>query len=144
MTHTRSFRIGEIAAATGVTTEALRYYEKQGLLPPALRSAAGARRYGDDVIARVRFIKQAQTVGLTLKDIQVLITSRAGASQAACRKTRAVLAARLADLDQRIAELAAFRAVLSEHLRACEQALGAADQADCPTIDAIERGDVRS
>jgi MerR family Zn(II)-responsive transcriptional regulator of zntA len=136
----RSYRIGEIASVTGVTPEALRYYEQQGLLLPASRSAAGARRYADDAIQRVRFIKHAQAGGLTLKDIQVLVTSRDGASRSACRKTRMVLAARIADLDQRVHELQTFRSVLAAHLRSCDRALDAHADAGCPTINAIARG----
>jgi len=135
----RSYRIGEIAKATAVTPEALRYYEKQGLLPIPLRSAAGARRYGDDAIGRVRFIKHAQGAGLTLKDIQVLVTFRDGASRTACRKIRTVLAARIADLDQRMGELATFRSVLAEHLTSCDRALEASAETDCPTIGAMAR-----
>jgi DNA-binding transcriptional MerR regulator len=136
----RAYRIGEVAKATGVTPEALRYYEQQGLLPPSFRSAAGARRYADDAVGRVRFIKQAQACGLTLKDIQVLVASRAGASRGACRKIRTVLAARITDLDQRMSELRAFRSVLSDHLRSCDEALDAQPETECPTIDAITRG----
>jgi DNA-binding transcriptional MerR regulator len=139
MSPSRSYRIGEIAKATDVTPEALRYYEKQGLLPRPLRSAAGARRYGDDAIGRVRFIKHAQGAGLTLKDIQVLVAFRDGASRTACRKIRTVLAARIADLDQRMGELQTFRSVLAEHLKTCDRALEASVETDCPTIGAIAR-----
>lgn len=141
MTSSRSYRIGDIAKATGVTPEALRYYEKQGLLPTPLRSAAGARRYAESAVARVRFIKQGQAVGLTLKDIHVLVTSEDGASRAACRKTRSILAARLADLDRRLRELETFRSVLAEHLGSCDRALNMRGEGDCPAIGAIARGD---
>lgn len=140
MSPSRSYRIGEIAKATGVTPEALRYYEQQGLLLPPLRTSAGARRYAEDAIARVRFIKQAQAGGLTLKDIRVLVASRDGASRTACSKTRTVLAARIADLDQRVHELQTFRSVLADHLRSCDQALDANADDGCPAIDAIARG----
>jgi DNA-binding transcriptional MerR regulator len=141
---TRIYRIGEVARATGVTAEALRFYEREGLLPRPLRSAAGARRFGADIIDRVRFIKQAQAVGLTLRDIQVLVASRNGASRAACRRIRTILAARIKDLDQRMHEMEAFRTVLTEHLHACDGALATRAEADCPTIEAIERGGARS
>jgi len=136
----RSYRIGEIAKATGVTPEALRYYEKQGLLPTALRSAAGARRYGQDAVERVGFIKHAQAAGLTLKDIQILVTFREGASRVACGRIRTVLAARIADLDQRMGELQTFRSVLAEYLKSCDRALDERTEVDCPTIGAIARG----
>jgi DNA-binding transcriptional MerR regulator len=139
----RSYRIGEIAEATGVTPETLRYYERQGLLTTPVRSVAGARRYTEDAIARVRFIRQAQSVGLSLKDIRVLIP-RSATTRASCRKIRAVLAARLSELDQRIAELQTFRSVLAEHLSLCDRTLEARAEADCPTIAAIAQREVRS
>ena len=140
MSSTRTYRIGEVAAETGVTVETLRFYEKQGLLPPALRSPRGARRYGADVLPRVRFIKQAQVVGLTLRDISVLVTSRHDTSRTACKRIRAVLAQRLADIEQRVNEMQAFRDMLRDHLRACDHALADDSMRECPTLDAIERG----
>ena len=138
-----SYRIGEVAAATGVTVETLRFYEREGLLSVALRSAAGARRYGNDTLARVRFIKQAQAVGLTLKDIQVLVTSRQQTSRAACQKIRTILAARISDLENRVQDMQAFRDVLRDHLRACDRALSDQTIQECPTLDAIEHGDTQ-
>ena len=143
MSTARTYRIGEIARATGVTVETLRFYEREGLLLKPLRSTAGARRFTADAIDRVRFVKQAQSVGLTLRDIQVLVASRNGASRATCRKIRTILAARIKDLDQRVSEMQAFRTVLTEHLHACDGVLAAGAEAECPTIEAIERGGAR-
>ena len=71
----RSYGIGEIANHTGVSVETLRYYEKRRLLKVPQRSEGGFRRYSDDVVHQVRFIKQAQSLGLTLDDIQQLVTA---------------------------------------------------------------------
>jgi DNA-binding transcriptional MerR regulator len=139
----RTYRIGEIARATGVTVETLRFYEREGLLPTPLRSAAGARRFAADAIDQIRFVKQAQAVGLTLRDIQVLVASRDGASRATCRKIRTIFAARIKDLDQRVREMQAFRTVLMDHLQACDAVLAGDVEAECPTIEAIERGGAR-
>jgi DNA-binding transcriptional MerR regulator len=136
----RTIRIGDVARSAGVTVETVRFYEHQGLLSAAQRSGAGNRRYGPDTIVRVRFIKQAQAVGLTLKDIGVLVKYRHNASRTACRTIRAVLAQRLAELDGRIQEMQAFRTVLREHLDSCDHSLAAAVADDCPTIEALERG----
>lgn len=136
MTIDRTYRIGEVASATSVTVEALRYYEREGLLPAALRSSGGARRYSSDVLERVRFIKEAQAVGLTLRDIQVLVQVRA-ASRRDCQRIRGVLAVRVADLDRRLAQMHAFREVLGEHLKACERAI-TTDAPECPALDALE------
>ena len=132
----RMYRIGEVATATAVSVEALRYYEREGLLPASLRSSGGARRYGAEALDRVRFIKEAQGAGLTLRDIHVLVQAR-GASRRDCRKIRGVLAARVEDLDKRLAQMLAFREVLREHLRACDSALTSDAQA-CPALDALE------
>ena len=132
----RVFRIGEVAAATAVSVEALRYYEREGLLPASQRSSGGARRYGADALDRVRFIKEAQGAGLTLRDIHVLVQAR-GASRRDCQKIRNVLAARVEDLDARLAQMRAFREVLGEHLEACDRALRN-DTPACPALDALE------
>ena len=131
-----NYRIGEVAAATDVTVETLRYYERQGLLPSPLRSPGGARRYGADILERVRFIKEAQAAGLTLRDIQVVIQVR-GMTRRDCRRVRRVLAARVDDLDRKLAEIRAFRDTLGAHLRACDEALSSA-AAECPALDALE------
>ena len=64
---TNGYRISEVAAMTGITPDALRYYERLGVLPRAQRTAGGLRTYGADVLPRVRFIQQAQALGLALK-----------------------------------------------------------------------------
>ncbi|HKW00039.1 MAG TPA: MerR family transcriptional regulator [Vicinamibacterales bacterium] len=135
-----SYRIGEVATASGVSVEALRFYEREGLLPRPTRSTHGARRYTSETIARVRFIKQAQGVGLKLRDVQILLDSRRSTSGSACRKVRALLAERIADLEQRVEEMKGFTTVLREHLEACDRALARRAEAACPTLDAIERG----
>ena len=135
MTVDRMYRIGEVATATAVSVEALRYYEREGLLPAALRSTGGARRYGADVLDRVRFIKEAQAAGLTLRDIHVLVQARA--SRRDCQKIRDVLAARVDDLDKRLAQMQAFLEVLGAHLKSCDGALSAAAPT-CPALDALE------
>jgi DNA-binding transcriptional MerR regulator len=134
-----TMRIGEVAAATGVTVEALRYYERQGLLPPPPRTQSGVRRYGPDAVARVGFIKQAQRLGLTLKDIQQLTFAGSRKTRGSCAKIRNVLAERIADLDGRVAELQQFRQTLCEYLSDCDRALGAANDADCPTVQRLTR-----
>ena len=75
-------RIGELAQQTGATTKAIRYYESLGLLPRADRTQSGYRDYGFDAIERVRFIKDAQAGGLTLREIQSLV-ELSGLTQAA-------------------------------------------------------------
>jgi DNA-binding transcriptional MerR regulator len=106
-------RIGELAAAAGVTTKALRFYESRGLLPSPARTASGYRDYGRDTVERLAFIRDAQLAGLTLAEISsVLELKDTGAGT--CEHTAALLHRHLADLDGRIAALADTRRRLGE------------------------------
>lgn len=135
----RVYRIGEVAELTGLTVDALRYYERMGLLPRAPRTDGGFRRYDDRLLHRVRFIKQAQRLGLTLRDIQELVGSSNRSGRTACRRVRDLLSQRIADLDARLAELHSFRRTLTEYLSACERALRQAGEPQCPTLDALDK-----
>ena len=135
----RSYRIGEIATHAGVSVETLRYYEKRRLLKVPPRTAGGFRRYSDDVVQQVRFIKQAQSLGLTLDDIQQLVAGQPRRSHApSCRRVRELLTCRIDDIDRRIRELRSFRRTLHAHLVACARALAAATEPSCPTIEALD------
>ncbi len=131
-----AYRIGEVAAKAGVTPDTLRYYERLGVLPRARRTSGGLRLYGDDVLSRVRFIQQAQSFGLTLKDVRQLVTEQGRPGRERCRRVRDLLAVRLTEVDTRMSELRAFRKTLQTHLEACEHALES-DQPACPVIDEL-------
>src|SRR6266851_4059234 len=72
---TGAHRIGEIATRTGLTPDALRFYERLGLLPRYRRTAGGFRIDTSDVVKRVRFIKHAQTIGVSLDEIRERLRS---------------------------------------------------------------------
>ena len=139
MESSRTYRIGEIAHQTGVSVETLRYYEKRRLLNAPPRTEGGFRLYSDDAVQQVRFIKQAQSLGLTLDDVQQLLTGRRRRTDlTSCRKVRDLLTRRIVDIDARIKELREFRRTLHVHLVACERALAAAGDPSCPTIEALD------
>jgi DNA-binding transcriptional MerR regulator len=132
-----NFTIGELAARAGLTPDALRYYERLGVIPKAPRTAGGFRIYSADVLARLQFIKQAQQHGLTLAEIRELLrldTSR-GASQ--CRRVQQLLQRKLADVDARVTELQAFRRTLDDYLARCDRALTRGADAACPVIEEL-------
>jgi DNA-binding transcriptional MerR regulator len=134
----RTYRIGEIAQQTGVSVETLRFYEKRRLLNAPPRTQGGFRLFTDDAVQQVRFIKQAQSLGLTLDDVQQLLTGRQRRPHvASCRKVRDLLTRRIEDIDARIKDLREFRRTLNEHRVACDRALAAAGESECPTIEAL-------
>ena len=139
MDASRNYRIGEIAERAGVSVETLRYYEKRRLLSAPARTEGGYRMYSEAAVHQVKFIKQAQSLGLTLEDIQQLATGRLRTNHApSCQKVRDLLTRRIDDIDARIEELREFRRTLHDHLSACDRALASAAEPACPTIEALD------
>jgi len=124
-----ALRIGELAQAAGVTSDTIRYYERLRLLPRPARSGAGYRIYAAADIERLQFIKQAQTLGLSLEEIRALLP-RSEAGLAECQRMRDLLSDKLGELDTRLTELRAFRRRLARYLRECEETL-AGNRGDC-------------
>lgn len=97
-------RIGEAAAAAGMTTKTIRFYEDRGLLPPAERSANGYREYGHNTLSRLEFIRRSRAAGLALAQIQDTLRIRDN-GLTPCTHVREVLGKQLTDLDRHIAKL---------------------------------------
>jgi DNA-binding transcriptional MerR regulator len=125
-------QIGELATRTGVSIDALRYYERLKLLPAARRSAGGFRLFTVEHIERVQFIKQAQELGFSLDEIR-LVLATGGADE--CRKVRDLLRQKLSELDDRLKAMKVFRHVLSRQLAACDEELERhGESACCPVV----------
>lgn len=105
----RGLRVGELAEATGVAPDTVRYYERVGLLPPPRRTPAGYRAYDADAVDRLRFIQGGQRLGLRLRDIADLLAVR-DTGVCPCEPAEQLLRRRLAELDAEMARLAALRA----------------------------------
>src|SRR5206468_10793009 len=106
------FRIGELSAQSGLSRDALRYYERLGLMPRAHRTTGGFRLYPSGTLERIRFIKQAQLHGLTLREIRELLGFQDRRGRERCRQVQRLLARKLADVDSRLAQLQDFRQTL--------------------------------
>jgi DNA-binding transcriptional MerR regulator len=131
------FTIGELAARAGLTRDALRYYERLGVIPKAPRTAGGFRVYSVDVLARLQFIKQAQRHGLSLAEILELLRLGTSHGVSQCRRVQQLLQRKLADVDARVTELQAFRQTLGDYLAQCDRTLTRGADADCPVIEAL-------
>lgn len=98
--------IGELARRCGLATSALRFWEAQGLVRPAHRTASGYRRYDTEALARVRFILRAQALGLSLDEVRELLRAADGEGEEAVReRLRHLVAHKLADTRYRAEEL---------------------------------------
>jgi MerR family copper efflux transcriptional regulator len=134
-THASELTIARLAHASGVRRGTIRFYEQRGLLSPPPRSAAGYRLYAPDEVRRVRFIKSAQALGFSLDDIAQLLVLR-GSTDGTCAAVKARAEAKIADIERRIAALAAMKTALAGIASACE---GGAETTDaCPILAALE------
>lgn len=125
----RSYTIGQLATAVGVNVETIRYYHRRKLLPEPQRPHGRARRYGRTEITRLRFIKCAQRLGFTLREIDELLEQLEPVS---CSKTRELTAAKLDLIDERIRALQDLRAEFTALLAACD---ANTDESRCPIIE---------
>jgi MerR family copper efflux transcriptional regulator len=108
-------KIGDVAKLSGIGIEALRFYEKSGLLEKPARTESGYRMYGREVLDRLAFIKQSQTLGFTLDEIRSIVEdARTGKSP--CDDVREIVRHRLEELDERMREMRHYRKELAETL----------------------------
>lgn len=119
-------RIGALAERSGLSAPAIRYYESIDLLPEPERTPSGYRSYGNDALDRLRFIREAQAVGLTLAEVQTLLSMK-DAGARTCEHTVAFLRGHIAAIDDGITRL---RAVRAEMVALVERADGL-DPAEC-------------
>lgn len=123
--------IGGLAKAAGVGVETVRYYQRRGLLPEPPRSAGEIRRYGDDEVKRLRFIRSAQAAGFTLNEIGELLELSASDDRP---RARELAEARVAAINARIDELRAARDALAGLARTCAKKRGG----PCPILSAFD------
>ena len=111
----RPRRIGELANATGVSTDTLRHYERKGVLH-SQRAGNGYRQYPDDALERVRMVRQGLAIGLTLDELRSIfkVFDRGGAP---CQQVRSLAASKLAQIETHIKEVVALRDDLKHALK---------------------------
>jgi MerR family copper efflux transcriptional regulator len=132
--------IGEIAEQAKVHIETLRYYERRELIATPPRSVSNYRLYPEDAVRRVRFIKRAQELGFSLKDIKELLSLRA-APEARCAEVRAHAEAKIKAIEDKIGSLMAMKKALSTLVTECS---GEGPLTDCPILACLETKEVIS
>jgi MerR family transcriptional regulator, mercuric resistance operon regulatory protein len=128
----KSDTIGALAKAAGVGVETVRYYQRRGLLPQPTRPAGEVRRYGEADVKRLKFIRSAQAAGFTLNEIGELIALDASDDRV---RARELAQARVAAIDEKIAELREARDALAGLATDCAKKRGG----PCPILKAFDR-----
>ena len=129
----RSLTIGKIAERAAVGVETIRFYERKGLIPRPPRPHRGFRAYPADTIARIRFIRQAQGLGFTLREIEELLSLRTDPA-ADCAAVREQAAAKLQDVIAKTERLQRIRGALETLIAACP---GKGDVTACSILDGL-------
>lgn len=137
-TRVAALTIGRVARSAGLAIDTVRYYEHEGLIEKPARSASGYRNYHPDVIARLRFIRQAKELGFSLHEIKELLSLRVTPGKS-CADVRARAEAKIADVEQRIAQLDRMKRALAKLATACS---GRGPTSECPILEALETPDL--
>lgn len=127
--------IGKIAALSGVSTDTLRYYEKENLIKPTSKSNAGYRLYDEQLVSRIHFIKTAQHCGFTLSDIRELLSFKQ-TEHACCKEVRNMAIEKKLKIAQKIATLRTMLNALDELIAHC--AGSDATISECSILSTLE------
>ncbi len=127
-------KIGQLARRTGLSVEAIRYYQRLGLIAEASRTPSGYRQFEPRVVGRLQFVQRAQDLGFSLQEIRELLELRLSPGRSATDVLQRA-EAKLADIRAKIADLDRMRAALEALTDAC---CGAGPTDDCPILKALD------
>ena len=129
------FTRSQLAQRANVNLETIRFYEGKGLLPAAPRTASGYRKFSEEMIERLAFVKRAKTLGFSLEEIRELLHLQ-GEQNGVCVEVRDLLRTKLSAVREKKADLEKLEAHLSDALGKCNQALQQQPQSPeaCPAL----------
>lgn len=129
-------KIGEVAKAAGVGIDAVRFYEREGLLPEPARRPSGYREYSSDVVMDLHFIKRAKELGFSLKEISELL-SIGREPDATAGDVKRLAEEKLADLEDKIRSLQRMKRALRKVAESCP---GSGPISDCSILQSLADG----
>jgi Cu(I)-responsive transcriptional regulator len=127
---------GGLARRGGVNLETIRYYERRGLLPKPPRTVSGYRAFAPDAVRSLRFVKRAQALGFSLKEIKELLSLRA-APRARSADVRAQVRRKIDDIERKLRSLAAMKKAL---LKLVDECSGRGPVSECPILESVSSG----
>jgi DNA-binding transcriptional MerR regulator len=132
----------QLARRTQLNLETIRFYEEEGLIPTAPRTASGYRKFSENTIERLVFVKRAKTLGFSLKEIRELLRFQ-GEQPGACTEVRDLLRMKLSTVREKKADLQKLEAHLVTVLRKCNQTLKRQPKSreSCPALRQMSDSD---
>jgi Hg(II)-responsive transcriptional regulator len=127
--------IGQVARRAGVGVETIRFYEREGLLEEPPRRASGYRQYSEQVVKRIHFIKRAQQLGFSLKEITELLLLRVD-EHTSCEEVKQHTEAKIAEVERKVVELQRMQQALLQVAALCT---GEGSATACPMLDALDQ-----
>lgn len=127
--------IGLLAKKSHVTVETVKFYEKEGLLPKPPKPQSGFRSYPQDYVSRIYFIKRAQELGFTLREVKELLRLKVE-KKATCDQVMKKADQKIAEVDQKIKDLQQMKESLKQIRECCED--GDLSLAECPILECFE------
>jgi MerR family transcriptional regulator, copper efflux regulator len=134
---TKRLTIGQVAGEAAVGVETVRFYEREGLIPPPPRTSSGYRQYPADTVERLCFIQRAKDLGFSLRETRELLSLRVGRGRSAA-DVRARAAEKVADISRKIRDLEAMRESLRALVTTCS---GQGSTDTCPILVSLSRAD---
>ena len=128
------YSIGAAASLSGVQIETIRFYERKGVVPRAVRTNSGRRTYDAAGVARLRFVKRCRTLGFSLMDVQVLLRI-VEEGQVPCPEASAIGKRHLSEIRQKTVALRRQERFLTTQLEKC-----AGEQCECPMLNDLMHG----
>ncbi|MBN4081120.1 MerR family transcriptional regulator [Caldithrix abyssi] len=128
------FTTGKLAQKVGVNIETIRYYERKGLLPVPPKRESGYRQYSTEDVTRIKFIKHAQELGFSLKEISELLSLRVDPT-CSCGDVKSRAEAKILDVEEKMQILLKIKQALQKLIISCS---GRGPTSECPILDAIE------
>ena len=129
--------IGRLAGEVGLNLETVRYYERQGLLPKPPRTSSGYRVFSDEAKRRLRFIKRAQALGFSLREIKELLSLRVS-SRSSCAEIKNRAQSKLTEIETKIKTLNSMKRSLQKLIQGCS---GNLRLSECPILESLDAED---
>jgi Predicted transcriptional regulators len=129
--------VGSIAKEAGVNLQTIRYYEKRRLIPAPRRGSNGYRQYSPETVRRILFIKRAQELGFSLREIQELLNLRLASSNK-CGEVKQKAEIKIKEIENKITSLRRVKSALVKLKAQCEEVDVKPSTSDCPLLEALE------